>query len=168
MSSRLALLLVPALLLAACETNVLGPTYPVPPPVAAPAPPGGIAGHGAFRLASGQRVSCATFSVALMPDLPRYRRRIEGLYGTTGRRMASVAEVKARSAELPPSPDTAPLSSAACDAAGDFTFQGLAPGGYFLIAHVKVRPADAAHNDYVILLPVSVGSGTMSDVILGP
>lgn len=169
MSARKALLLLaPALLLAACETQLGGPAYPPQPPIAAPPSPGAIAGHGAFRMASGQRVTCAGLSVALMPDLPRYRRRIEELYGTTGRAMATVADVKARSARLAPSPDTQPINSVACDSVGDFAFPSLAPGGYFMIAHVHVRPADPAHNDYVILLPVSVGSGTTSDAVLGP
>jgi hypothetical protein len=167
MISRAIRLLAPVVLLAACTTNEVAPVYTPPTPVAPP-PPGAIAGHSAFRLASGQRVSCAGYSVALMPDLPRYRRRIQALYGADTRAMASVPDVKARSAKLPPSPDTAPIASAACDTHGEFSFQGLRAGTYFLIAHVKVKPADAAHNDYVMLQALAVEAGTTTDIVLGP
>jgi hypothetical protein len=172
MSRRAAILAaLPVLMLAACETFT-GPSYrpPSPPlqPPPPPPPPGGIDGHGAFRLRAGARVSCAGFSVALMPDFVRYRRRLEALYGGTQRMMQPIAEVKARSAKLPPSPDTAPVASTACDAKGGFSFHGLNPGGYFLLARVKVRSATAVGGDYVILQPVDVEPGQSTDVTLGP
>ena len=113
-------------------------------------------------------MSCAGFSVALMPDFVRYRRRLEALYGGTQRMMQPIAEVKARSAKLPPSPDTAPVAATACDAHGGFSFRGLAPSGYFLLARVKVHSTTAAQGDYVILQPVDVEPGQNTDVTLAP
>ncbi len=122
----------------------------------------------AFRLREGARVTCAGFSVALMPDFVRYRRRLEALYGGTQRMMQPIAHVKARSAQLPPSPDTAPVAATVCDAHGGFSFRGLNPGGYYLLARVKVRSATAAGGDYVILEPVDVEPGQNTDVTLAP
>ncbi len=169
MSRRAALIVLSALILAACGT-MRGPSYPAPPPIAEPPPPpapGAIEGHGAFRLADG-RASCAGFSVALMPDRPRYRARFQALYGSAGRVMEPVAEVKARSARLPASPDTAPIASASCDARGEFAFPSVVSDRYFLIMHVKVRPAQIGHDDYVLLQPVNVQPGQTTVVTLAP
>jgi hypothetical protein len=169
MSRRAALIVLSALTLAACGT-VGGPAYAPPPLPAAPPPPpapGAIEGHGAFRLADG-RASCAGFSVALMPDRPRYRARFQALYGSTGRVMEPVAEVKARSARLPASPDTAPIASASCDARGEFAFPSVVSDRYFLIMHVKVKPAQIGHDDYVLLQPVNVIPGQTTVVTLAP
>jgi hypothetical protein len=164
----MAALTMAALALAACGTTVGG--Y-IPPPVAAapppPPPPGAVIGHGAFRLASGH-ATCAGFSVALMPDSPRYHRRVEALYGTTAHAMEPVSEVRARAERLPASPDTAPIASASCDLHGEFTFPNLVGDHYFLIAHVKVKPAATGHDDYVVLQPVAVPPGQTTVVSLAP
>ena len=170
MLRRAVLVALPALALAACGTMNAGPSYLPPPPQAPPPPPpppGAIQGHGAFRLPDG-RATCAGFSVALMPDLPRYRSRIQALYGSTGRVMEPVSEVKARSAKLPASPDTAPIASASCDARGEFAFPSVVSDRYFLIMHVKVRPAQIGHDDYVLLQPVAVSPGETTVVTLAP
>ena len=171
MLPRAAVLAIPVLLLAACQSELGAPGYPVAPGPQAPPPPpasGGIDGTGAFHLSSGGRVSCAGYSVALMPDLARYRRRIVELYGTTVRAMEPIGEVRDRSTKAPASPDTAPVASATCDAKGDFQLRGLNPGGYFLLARVKVRPAPAGGGDYVIIEPVDVQPGQIADVSLAP
>jgi hypothetical protein len=172
MSRRAAILAaLPVLLLAACQTLTGAGFRPPPPPPAPPPPPpppGGIDGHGAFRLSQGPRVTCAGFSVALMPDFVRYRRRIEALYGATSPVMEPIGEVKARSARLPPSPDTAPVASTTCDVHGAFSFRGLNPGGYFLLARVRVRPPLAGGNDYVIVQPVDIQPDQNTDVTLAP
>jgi hypothetical protein len=169
MSLRAPLIVLSALALAACATSYGGPSYapsptPAPPP---PPPPGAIEGHGAFRLAGG-RASCAGFSVALMPDLPRYRHRVQALYGSTERVMEPVSQVKARSAKLAASPETAPVASASCDTRGEFAFPNLVADRYFLIMHVTVRPASAGHDDYVLLQPVNVRPGEATVVTLAP
>jgi hypothetical protein len=170
MSHRAPLIVLSALALAACGTTG-GPSYLVPPtaalPPPPPPPPGAIEGHGAFRLAAG-RATCAGFSVGLMPDRPRYRERFQALYGSTGRVMEPVAEVKARSARLPASPDTAPIASAACDARGEFGFPSVVGDRYFLIMHVKIKPAQVGHDDYVLLQPVTVTPGQTTVVALAP
>ncbi|HLK26282.1 MAG TPA: hypothetical protein VKT30_16615 [Caulobacteraceae bacterium] len=170
MLRRAAVLAIPVLFVAACQTSYEGPGYPAPPPPAPPPPPavGGIDGQGAFHMSSGARVTCAGYSVALMPDYVRYRRRVVDLYGTTVRSMQPIAEVRARSAKAPPSPDTAPVASATCDAKGAFQVRGLQPGGYFLLARVKVRPAPASGGDYVILQPIDVQPGQIASVSLAP
>ncbi|HEX4196126.1 MAG TPA: hypothetical protein VHZ26_01660 [Caulobacteraceae bacterium] len=173
MSRRAALvaptLVLAALVLAACETSRVGyappPAYIPPPP---PPPPGAINGHGAFHLAGGHAASCAGFSVGLFPDTPRYHRRIEALYGATAYVMEPVAEVKARSAKLPASPDTGPIASASCDARGEFAFPNVVSDRYFLIARVKARSAAPGHEDYVVLRPVGVRPGETAVVSLAP
>ena len=170
MSRRAALIVLSTLTLAACGTYQGGGGYAPPPPreePPPPPPPGAIEGHGAFRLAGG-RATCAGFSVALMPDTPRYHNRVQALYGTTGRVMEPVSEVKARSAKLPASPDTAPIASASCDVHGEFAFHSVVADRYFLIMHVKVRPATAGHDDYVLLQPVGVQPAQTTVVALAP
>jgi hypothetical protein len=168
MLRRAAALALPALMLAACGTTLQSPFSPPTPPVRQAPPPGALRGHGAFRLASGARVSCAGLSVALTPDQPRYRRRVQALYDTTDQAMEPVGDVKARSARLPPSPDTAPIASAACDAHGEFSFPALAADDYFVIAHVKVRPPENGNSDYVIMKRVAILPSEATDVSLAP
>jgi predicted small lipoprotein YifL len=169
MSRRAALIVLSALTLAACGTTG-GPSYLPPAPVIPPPPPpppGAIEGHGAFRLAQG-RATCAGFSVALMPDRPRYRARFQALYGSTERVMEPVTEVKARSARLPASPDTGPIASASCDLHGEFGFPSVVGDRYFLIMHVKLKPAQVGHDDYVLLQPITVTPGQTTVVTLAP
>lgn len=167
---RLAGVSLIALALAACSTQSLQAPVYAPPPVATPPAPASIVGHGAYRRETGSRVTCAGFSVALMPDSPRSTRRIEALYGPpSGRIMEPSAEVKARAAKLGPSPDNVePIATSACDAHGAFGFPGVPPGGYFLIAHVKQKPAQGGVDDYVILERVYLEPGEAADISLSP
>jgi hypothetical protein len=151
--------------LAACssrelETPAYGPVGAFPPA------PASIVGQGAYRREGGAWVSCAGYSVALMPDSPGFVHRVEQLYGTpSARLMASVAEVKARSARLPPSPE--PAATSTCDAEGQFRFSGVPAGGYFLIARVK-KSTGARAEDYVILERLMLDAGATANVSLAP
>ncbi len=68
----------------------------------------------------------------------------------------------------PASPDTAPIAAASCDARGEFAFPSVVSDRYFLIMHVKVKPAQIGHDDYVLLQPVNVQPGQTTVVTLAP
>jgi hypothetical protein len=167
---RLAGVLLVVLALAACSTQSLQTPAYAPPAVVAPPAPASIVGHGAFRRESGGHVTCAGFSVALVADSPSSTRRIEALYGPPAARlMEPVAEVKARSAKLPPSTDAIePAATSTCDVHGAFGFPSVPSGGYFLIAHVKQKPAQSGVEDYVILERVFLEPGEAADISLAP
>lgn len=167
---RLAGVSLVVLALAACSTRTLETPPYSSPAMIEPPQPASIVGQGAYRRETGGHVTCAGYSVALIPDSPRYAHRLEALYGPPAARlMEPAAEVKARSAKLPASPDTVePFATSTCDANGAFGFPNVPAGGYFLIAHVKQKPATNHVEDYVILERVSLQPGQAADISLAP
>jgi len=160
---RNLILFTAALALSACSTT----TVPIAPPLPPPAPSAGsIEGSAAYVTDAGRNVSCAGLSVALMADTAKTQGRMLALYGSAFHAIQPVEVVKARSAGL--EPGAAPLNSAACDARGDFAFNDLQPGLYYLIAHVRRLPPGAVPDDFVILQRVSIRPGEVRQVHLAP
>jgi hypothetical protein len=159
---RNLILLTAALALGACST--VQPVAPPPPP---PAPTSGvIQGSAAYVTDAGRNVSCAGLSVALMADTAKTQSRMMTLYGSTSHAIQPVEVVKARSAGL--EPGAAPINSAACSDRGEFAFNDIQPGLYYLIAHVRRLPPGAVPDDFVILQRVLVHPGDVRQVRLAP
>ena len=158
---RNLILLSAALALSACSTT----SGPIAPPIA-PAPSAGlIEGTGAFVTESGHHISCSGLSVALMADTAKTQGRMLALYGSASHAIQPVEVVKARSAGL--EPGATPVNSAGCNALGEFVFNDVQPGLYYLIAHVRREPPSAVGDDFVILQRVSVQAGEARRVHLG-
>ncbi len=159
-----------ALLLAGCET--VGPhapsVAPPPPPPPAPMELGSITGFGAFHTASGAHASCAGQSVALMVETPSSRARMVALYGASNHAMEPISVVKSRSAKLGPANDNSLVNSTQCATDGRFDFSGLRPGGYFLIARVRLEPPHNGQDEYVVMYEVQLRVGETQQVRLTP
>lgn len=145
MIKRLSALLAP-LALAACATAPMGPP-PGPGPtnairIATPYSPGDFTwsqarGSNGIRGRAPAGFTCAGLWVALTPDGPYSRERIVKLYGSAVRADRPVAAIRNRPIAND-NPDLARfVRSAKCDAKGQFAFDGLPDGGYFLIAQVS-------------------------------
>ncbi len=158
---RHLILLAAALALSACST--VQEVAPPPPPAPSAAV---IEGSAAYVTNAGRNVSCAGLSVALMADTAKTQARMLALYGSASHAIQSVEVVKARSAGL--EAGAQPLNSAACSEHGDFVFNDVQPGLYFLIAHVRRLPPGAVPDDFVILQRVSVQPGETRQVHLAP
>ena len=156
MSMRLA----SALVATAAITAVLAACAPVPGPGAyVPAPPAafsaadfgwsvrtgtaGIEGRVAFGR-DGQSFAC-TGSVALTPDTPYTRARVQTLYGSTDQAAVPEAVVRARTVADPNADYRSYVRSATCQD-GRFRFDGLPDGGWFLITPVS------AGGDRIVLM----------------
>jgi hypothetical protein len=170
---RTAAFVVLTLALAACATEappppVAPPSVHGPPPPPPPPPSATITGRGDYHTRSGAHGSCAGLSIALMHDTPSFRQRIAALYGSTEYARLLVSTVKARSAKLGPSSENPLAASVSCDTSGAFTFRGVSPGAYFIIARVKVTTAQGALEDLVVLRHVDLADGETREVSLAP
>jgi hypothetical protein len=151
-----------ALALSACST-----VQPVAPPLPPPAATvGSIQGSAAYVTEAGRNVSCAGLSVALMADTAKTQARMLALYGSASHAIQPVEVVKARSAGLEQGPP--PVNSAGCNDKGDFAFNDVQPGLYYLIAHVRRLPPGAVPDDFVILQRVLIHAGEVRQVHLAP
>jgi hypothetical protein len=130
--------------LAACAE--VYPPPPPPPPPQAEAPfraadfawstdRGGASIQGSVQFGHG--FSCAGQPVVLNPDAPYSRARIVQLYGSPDRATLPVSQVRARQANRPSDEYSAFVRRTTCDAQGHFAFQGLPPGGWYVIAVVQ-------------------------------
>jgi hypothetical protein len=168
---RILLIAVGSAALAACATTAVPP--PPPPPAAtsfheenfawsAQAGTASIYGSVVYR-SGGQRYSCATQPVILIPDAPYSRGRIASLYGSADKAVLTVAEVRSRQAGRPRDEYSAFVRSGSCDATGRFSFQGLPAGGWFLVA---VAQADKQGEPLAMMKRVAVPAGQARAVTL--
>jgi hypothetical protein len=160
------------LALAACET-----TYPPPPPPPvetqlgpAPAFRAGdfawSAEHGSAMIRGqtnfnqgAHHFSCSGQTVVLTPDTPYSRYRIVGLYGSSERAALPVNEVRSRQAARPSVDYSAFVRKSTCDAHDRFSFQGLPPGGWFVI--VVAQPASSGGEPMALMRRVDTRAGAV-------
>lgn len=179
MKTRMALVVLAGLLLAACSTPrapVYAPSVPAPGPVPPPPPPpppnefawsvrpgtNGLAGVGVW-VRGGRRFSCAGKSVLLTPETPYTRQRMVELYGSDEAAVRTVGEVRARNTGEPKRDYKAYVRPSQCDARGGFGFRDLPDGGWFLI----LRASSAAGDEVVALQRVHVAGGETRPVRIG-
>lgn len=182
---RFLLITCAAVGLTACATNYgppppgYGPTPGEPrPPWGAPPPPmqfdpagfawsrapghASIDGQVGYRTAAGPYV-CAG-AVALMPDAPYSRRRIMRLYGSIDRAAVPISDVRARQATQPPDTLSSFVRVQKCTPDGRFSFNGLPPGGWFVI--VSVKPVYGQGEQMVLLRRLQTSPNTPRQVVL--
>ncbi len=151
---RLLLAVTVCGMLAACGT--IYPPPPPPPPSGGPAPDfrasdfswstqrGSAAISGKVDYApNGARYSCANQPVILTPDAPYSRWRMDQQYGSAERAALTVAEVRGRQLSRPSDEYSAFVRRTTCDGAGQFAFQGLPAGSWFIVAVVQPQVAGA-------------------------
>lgn len=118
----------------------------------------GIDGRVAFGR-DGQSFAC-TGSVALTPDTPYTRARVQTLYGSTDQAAIPEAVVRARTVPDPNADYRSYVRSATCQD-GRFRFDGLPDGGWFLIT-----PVSAGGDRIVLMRHVVTRAGTTANVTL--
>lgn len=118
----------------------------------------GIEGRIAFGR-DGQSFAC-TGSVALTPDTPYTRQRFLTLYGSTDQAAVPEAVVRARTVPDPNADYRSYVRSTTCSG-GNFRFNGLPDGGWFLIT-----PVSAGGDRIVLMRYVRTRQGTTANVTL--
>lgn len=143
-----------AVLGAACA-----PTYgPGPYSPAGPAPfnaadfnwsaaPGRASIDGRVDFAQDGRVYRCTGSVALTPETPYTRARLQNLYGSSDRAALPEAVVRARTVPDASADYRGFVRSEQCDSAGRFRFANLPDGAWYVIA-----PVSAGGDDRFVLM----------------
>ena len=180
MKTARTLLIAASLLgLTACETTTtLGPPPPPPgtggPPSAAIFRPGDFAWSavpgkgridGRLTFRSGLvRYGCAGAGVILTPETLWTRRRMTILYNSPDRAALPAAEVRARTPSAPSGDYSAFVRRTTCDAADQFSFQGLANGAWFAI--LVAKPPNGQGPDMAIMRRVEIRSGRAVSVDL--
>jgi hypothetical protein len=155
-----------ALGLAACATTENAPPPP-PPPSGAVAQGATILGRTALE-GDGARETCAGLSVALLADTPAARRRAMALYGSIDHAFVPAGDVKQRAGALDAGEPVAPVQTAQCDKRGEFIFNGVPGGDYFVVAHVWIVRPGRGRADDVILQRVRLHDGQTKDLQLAP
>ena len=107
----------------------------------------------------GQSFAC-TGSVALTPDTPYTRQRFQTLYGSTDSAAVPEAVVRARTVPDPNADYRSYVRSTTCSS-GNFRFEGLPDGGWFLIT-----PVSAGGDRIVLMRYVRTRQGTTANVTL--
>lgn len=164
-------------LLAACETETLGPSGP--PSRFQPgsgevfnehdfawsrAPgPGSI--YGVMSYHSGEsRYSCRGRDVILTPETPWVRRRMFILYGSTDTAAVPADIVRARTPASGASGDYASYArKTTCDAANRFAFKGLPDGAWYVLT--LARPEDGGPGAVAVMRRVETHGGSRGVVL---
>lgn len=123
-----------------------------------------ISGQAFLRQRGGGVITCAGNTVHLVPAGTYARERIQNIYGTIFRPALSLAYARADS----PDPYYVTLSrEARCDAQGNFLFQGVADGAYFVATKVVWEVNYQLQGGHV-MAPVKVSGGQAVEVIVSP
>ena len=165
--------------LGACET-VYPPAPPPPPAPVRPVGPGpafrahdfawsaergnaSIRGEITFRR-DGHAYGCAGQSVILTADAPYSRWRMTQLYGSPERAALPVSVVRSRQANRPSDDYSAFVRRTTCDAQGQFAFQGLPAGAWFVIA--VVQPQVSGAEPVALMRRVETRRGAVRNVLV--
>lgn len=130
--------------------------------------PGQLAGKAAYRSEAGEHWTCTTQTIALIPATRYSAERMEVLYGSRDEAVVPAAEVRARNARSPGVDYGRFVRTASCDAHDDFSFSGLQPGPYFLIARARPKGHPPGPDEGVVVMQrVQVGPGLLKIVVPG-
>jgi hypothetical protein len=128
--------------------------------------PGELAGKVAYRAQSGERWTCATQTIALIPATRYSAERMQVLYGSRDEAVLPAAEVRARNAQSPGVDYGRFVKTASCDGHDAFSFAGLQPGPYFLVARARPKGSPPGPDEGVVVMQrVQVGSGLLKLVV---
>ncbi len=124
-----------------------------------------IEGQAFMRQNGGGVVTCAASDVNLVPRTRYAERRMVAVYGSTaGGSLPIGAALRADDSAVDPAYKAAVLT-AKCDAAGEFLFERVPDGDYFLAATVAWQVLNGAEGA-VLMEPVSVRGGETARVLL--
>ena len=158
-------------------------SFPPPPPPPPPGPmeagfsaqdfawsvgagAGALGGRVGYHAVSGERWTCSGQTIALIPATRYSAARMIVLYGSQDRAVVPAATVKGRNAERPGIDYGRFVRTATCDAHDAFSFAGLPPGPYFLVA--RARPpghAGGSSEGVVVMQRVDVAPGPTRIVV---
>ncbi len=124
-----------------------------------------ILGRVAWRPAAGESWTCAGQSIGLTPQTVFSADHMQAIYGSTEGAIQPVAAVRARSAANPGVDYSHYLRTASCDVRGEFTFQALPDGAYYVIAPIR-RRGKGAEVSRVLMQRVSVRGGGVRQLSL--
>jgi hypothetical protein len=90
------------------------------------------------------------------------------LYGSSEHALLPITEVQSRSAKIGASTENPLVESTQCSPDGGFTFRGLEPGPYFIIARTHQGHAAPPADQYVAMMRVVLNEGESRDIDLAP
>ena len=126
-----------------------------------------VEGRVFVRLWTGEEVPCRDKTVLLVPRTAFSEERIEYLYGGT-REPGLRRHLKgSRKLEAPDPEYREYMRKAPCNQAGEFRFEGLADGAYFVVGGVSWRET-VGWVSISMMQPVQVENGQRLHVILTP
>lgn len=124
--------------------------------------PGEASINGQVAYAGGGRRWACAGSVGLTPETPWTRQRFQTLYASTERAAVPAAVVRARSVAEASADYQTFVRSTTCDGAGRFSFDGLPPGSWFVIAPVTLDGQDPV----VLMRRIETRPGSATTVTL--
>lgn len=127
-----------------------------------------VRGQAFLRQRGGDVVTCASETVWLIPVTTYASERIHNIYGTTSAPARSINQVD----------DADPRylqdqQNTVCDAQGNFSFESVADGSYFVVTAVAWESASGYGGSLVrqggpVMHPVSVRGGEVVRIIISP
>lgn len=162
------------------------PLAPPPPPIrrpveAPPSPPtfraedfawsagagpNAISGEVLYRGPRGERWTCTGGPVALTPETPYSRRRIQIIYGSTQAAVEPIAEIRRRSIANPNPEINRFVRTVRCTAHDTFAFSALPDGDYYLIAAVHPRRGQGSSEGVAVMRRVEIRGGGAHRIVL--
>ncbi len=127
--------------------------------------PNTIKGHAFMRVQDGAVVTCASQTAYLIPATAYARQRMLALYNNAERGVIA-ARVYYKFVPDPPEYRTL-MRTAKCDAKGNFIFDRVSDGTFFVAVLVSWQ-VDNSHEGHQLMQRVSVRGGQTSSVAMGP
>lgn len=121
-----------------------------------------VRGQAFLRQRGGGIVTCAGRDVWLVPDGSHARDRIKAIYGTTQRVAQNITNLEPADAEY-----RRHTRRTLCDAQGNFAFEGLADGRYFVVSTVMWDVGGLPQGG-TVMAPVALSNGANKRVIIAP
>ena len=124
--------------------------------------PNSLRGQAFLRQRDGGVVTCAGQRVWLYPEGGHSRERIGNIYGTT----LMAAQAKAR-VDDPSAEYLRHTRQTICDAQGNFAFEGIANGRYFVVTSVVWDVGGLPQGGHV-MAPIALTNGESKRLIIAP
>lgn len=132
----------------------------------ASAGPNAISGEVLYRGPRGERWTCAGGSVALTPETPYSRRRIQILYGSTEAAVEPIAEIRRRTIANASADYSRFVRTARCTSRDAFAFSALPDGDYYLIVAVHPRRGQGSSEGVAVMRRVEIHGGGVHRISL--
>jgi len=129
-----------------------------------------INGNGFIRQNGGGVVTCSGSTVLLIPKTPYSSDRVRTMFGNTerGYRMYFLGVAPEFNFSEDPREYERMMKNETCDSQGNFTFNKIGDGAYFLITEVLWTVGQYSSQGGALLKSVNVSSGETKKIILTP